>query len=95
MAQAALLADQIPRQLTFKHTVQVWLFWYRRGGATTAGACLHAVLVLITEPRVGLRPGRIEPRALKRRANAYPLLTKPRKQARAAVREHGHAKKQR
>jgi hypothetical protein len=32
---------------------------------------------------------------LKRRANAYPLLTKPRKQARAEVREHGHPKKQR
>jgi hypothetical protein len=95
MAQAALLADQIPRQLSFKHTVQVWLSWYRRGGATTDGVCLHAVLVLIAEPRVGLRPGRIEPRALKRRANAYPLLTKPRKQARAEVREHGHPKKQR
>ena len=25
MAQAALLADQIPRQLSFKHTVQIWL----------------------------------------------------------------------
>lgn len=37
--------------------------------------------------------GRIEPRALKRRANAYPLLTKPRKEARAEVREHGHRKK--
>ena len=51
--------------------------------------------VLIAERRVGLRPGRIEPRALKRRANAYPLLTKPRTQARAEVREHGHPKKQR
>ena len=95
MAQAALLADQIPRQLSFKQTVQVWLSWYRRGGATTDGVCLHAVLVLIAEPRVGLRPGRIEPRALKRRGNAYPLLTKPRTQARAEVREHGHPKKQR
>jgi hypothetical protein len=32
---------------------------------------------------------------LKRRANAYPLLTQPRKAARAEVREHGHPKKQR
>jgi len=95
MAQAALLADQIPRQLSFKHTVQVWLSWHQRGGATADGVCLHAVLSLIAEPRVGLRPGRIEPRALKRRANAYPLLTKPRKAARAEVLEHGHPKKQR
>jgi hypothetical protein len=95
MAQAALLADQVPRQLSFKHTVQVWLSWQQRGGATSDGVCILAVLSLIAEPRVGLRPGRIEPRALKRRANAYPLLTKPRKAARAEVREHGHPKKQR
>jgi hypothetical protein len=95
MAQSALLADQVPRQLSFKHTVQVWLSWQQRGGATPDGVCVLAVLSLIAEPRVGLRPGRIEPRALKRRANAYPLLTKPRKAARAEVREHGHPKKQR
>ena len=49
---------------------------------------------LITEPRVGLRPGRVEPRALKRRPKAYPLLTKPRKRpkrrfARMATRKNG------
>ena len=32
MAQSALLADQIPRQLSFKHSVQVWLAWQQRGG---------------------------------------------------------------
>lgn len=95
MAQAALLADQIPRQLSFKHTVQIWLSWQQRGGATRDAVSVNALLVLIAEPRVGLRPGRIEPRALKRRSKAYPLLTKPRKEARAEVREHGHPKKQR
>lgn len=95
MAQAALLADQIPRQLSFKHTVQVWLSWQQRGAPTGDGVCTHAVLVLIAEPRVGLRPGRIEPRALKRRANNFPLMTKPRTEARAEVREQGHPKKQR
>ena len=93
MAQAALLADQVPRQLSFKHTVQVWLSWQQRGATTSDGVCLLAVLSLIAEPRVGPRPGRIEPRALKRRSNAYPLLTKPRKDARAEVSEHGHPKK--
>jgi hypothetical protein len=95
MAPAVLLVDQIPRQLSFKHTVQVWLSWQQRGGPTGDGVCIHALLVLIAEPRVGLRPGRIEPRAIKRRANNFPLMTKPRKEARAEVREHGHPKKQR
>jgi len=92
MAQAALLADQIPRQLSFKHTVQIWLSWQQRGGPTHDGVAIHALLVLIAEPRVGLRPGRIEPRAMKRRPKKFPLLTKPRQQARAEVLEHGHPK---
>lgn len=95
MAQAALLADQIPRQLSFKHTVQIWLAWQQRGGATHDAVSVHALLVLIAEPRVGLRPGRVEPRALKRRLKAFPLLTKPRKEARKAILANGHPKKQR
>jgi hypothetical protein len=95
MAQAALLADQIPRQLSFKHTVQIWLSWQQRGGRTHDAVSINAVLVMIAEPRVGLRPGRVEPRALKRRTNQYPLLTEPREEARTEVREYGHPKKQR
>jgi hypothetical protein len=95
MAQAALLADQIPRQLSFKHTVQIWMAWQQHGCGTHDAACIHALLVLIAEPRVGLRPGRIEPRALKRRPKPFPLLTKPRHTAREEVRENGHPKKQR
>lgn len=95
MAQAALLTDQIPRQLSFKHTVQVWLSWQQRGGSTHDAVSVNAILTLIGKPRVGLRPGRVEPRALKRRTNRFPLLTQPREEARAEVREHGHTKKQR
>lgn len=95
MAQAALLADQIPRQLSFKHTVQIWISWQSRGGGTHDAVRIHALLVLIAEPRVGLRPGRIEPRALKRRLKSYPLLTKPRRLAQEEVRQNGHPKKQR
>ncbi len=95
MAQAALLADQIPRQLSFKHTVQLWISWQSRGGGTHDAVCIHALLVLIAEPRVGLRPGRIEPRALKRRLKSYPLLTKPRRLAQEEVRQNRHPKKQR
>ena len=94
MAQAALLADQVPRQLSFKHTVQVWISWHARGGASYDGALIHGLLLLIAEPRVGLRPGRLEPRQRKRRNNTYPLMTKPRSEAREEVRLNGHPKKQ-
>ena len=95
MAQAALLSDQIPRQLSFKHTVQIWMAWQQRGGQTHDAVSIHALLLLIAEPRVGLRPGRIEPRALKRRPKQFWLLTKPRQVAREEVRQNGHPKKQR
>jgi hypothetical protein len=95
MAQAALLADQIPRQLSFKHTVQIWVAWQQRGGAMHDAVSINALLILIAEPRVGLRPGRIEPRAVKRRPKPFPLLTQSRQAARQAIRENGHPKKQR
>jgi hypothetical protein len=95
MAQAAWLSDQIPRQLSFKHTVQIWMAWQQRGGQTHDAVAIHTLLLLISEPRVGLRPGRIEPRVLKRRPKAFPLLTKPRPVAREEVRKNGHPKKQR
>jgi hypothetical protein len=95
MGQAALLADQIPRQLSFKHTVQIWIAWQQRGGGDHDAVSITALLVLIAEPRVGLRPGRIEPRARKRRPKPFPLLTKPRQEAREEVRSNGHPKKQR
>lgn len=93
MAQSALLADQLPRQLSFKHSVQIWLAWQQRGGDSEEGVTLNALLVLIAGPRVGRRPGRIEPRALKRRPKPFPLLMQPRKAAQQHVREHGHPKK--
>ncbi len=95
MAQAALLADQIPRQLSFKHTVQIWIAWQQHGGGTHDAVSINALLVLIAEPRVGLRPGRLEPRALKRRPKPFPLLTKPREVAREEIQKNGHPKKQR
>jgi hypothetical protein len=68
MARAALLADQIPCQLSFKHTVHIWIAWQQRAGSTDDAVVLHGLPILITQPRVGLRPGRLEPRARKQRA---------------------------
>ena len=93
MAQAALLADILPRQLSFKHTLQLWMAWSQHS-ATTEHETNQAVLfVLISQRKIGNRPGRIEPRAVKRRPKPFPLLMKPREKARAEVRKNGHPKK--
>ena len=93
MAQDALLADTNPRQLSFKHTLQLWIAW-RQNGAGSYGDSQRATLfILIAQQRVGNRPGRIEPHAMKRRPKPFPLLTKSRSIAREDVRKYGHPKK--
>ncbi|MCC6202689.1 MAG: transposase [Gammaproteobacteria bacterium] len=92
MAQAALLADRLPRALSFKHTVQLWLAWNQRA-PDSDDMQLSVLFVLIAQQRVGDRPGRVEPRAIKRRPKPYPLLTNRRLEARAHIRLHGHPKK--
>lgn len=89
MAQAASLADRLPSTLSFKHTLQLWISWDHHAG-TDRDEKLEGLFLLIAEQRVGHRPGRIEPRAVKRRAKPFALLTKPRALARAEVRAHGH-----
>ena len=93
MAQAALLADRLPRQLSFKHAVQLWIAWDRHANGTAHDYKLYGLFVLIAQQQVGDRPGRIEPRAIKRRSKTYPLLTKPREIAKADIRKYGHPKK--
>jgi hypothetical protein len=53
----------------------------------------EGLLTLVAEQTVGNRPGRIEPRAIKRRPKPYPLLTQARAAAREKVRKQGHPKK--
>ena len=91
MAQSALLADIKPRNLSFKHCVQLWLAWRQRYPLTDE-LDYRQLFKLMSQQRVGNRPGRIEPRAVKRRPKAYPLLTKPRNEARQHVLEYGHPK---
>ncbi len=93
MAQAATLAECLPRALSFKHTLQLWIAWDHHGFGTEQNDKLYGLFVLIAEQRVGNRPGRIEPRAIKRRPKPYPLLTKPRALAREEIRRHGHPRK--
>jgi hypothetical protein len=92
MAQAASLARVRPRDLSFKHCLQLWLSWVHRTCSIDMDM-YPALFNLIAQQRVGKRPGRVEPRALKRRPKPYPLLTKPRPIARQQVLEFGHPKK--
>lgn len=85
MAQSALLADINPRSISFKHSLQSWLF-YLHNSRWLIEENLEFLFQVMVQQRVGNRPGRIEPRAVKRRPKAYPLLTKPRAQARGGGR---------
>lgn len=93
MAQAALLADCLPRQLSFKHTLQVWIAWGHCRISTADTSKIGDIFILIAQQKVGDRPGRIEPRAIKRRPKPFPLLTVPRDLAQVHVARHGHPRK--
>ena len=88
MAQAACNAGIDPRELSFKHTVQLWTEWVSRGLSATKDC--GRLFTLIAQCRVGHRPGRIEPRMRKRRPKPYPWLKVPRAHARRQVQRHGH-----
>lgn len=91
MAQAATKAAVHPRTLSFKHTVQLWSEWITRGLCHRTSTSIDLLFTLIGQLRVGNRPGRIEPRARKRRPKPYPWLKIPRHQARQQIAAHGHA----
>ena len=92
MSKSALLADILPRQISFKHTVQLWIAW-RQGGWEKNDALFSGLLILIAQNQVGNRPGRIESRAIKRRPKPMPLLMQPRAIAQANILKNGHPKK--
>ena len=82
MGQAAYMADVLPRQLSFKAALQMLrafeenLRYCPRGRLSVQHACLIAG---IAQCRLPHRPGRVEPRAVKRRPKPRRLLTTPRK----------------
>lgn len=88
MCEAAFIKKLNPRQISFKGAMQamnsfrfVWIYNHGVAGKIIYGLMLDQ----ISEIRVGDRPGRIEPRAIKRRPRQYDLLTVPRAVARAAL----------
>ena len=88
MAQAAHNAGVHPRELSFKHTVQMWTAWSTHAPHVLAQP--NDLFRLIAQLTVGNRPNRIEPRARKRRPKSFPWLKVPRATARRQVRRYGH-----
>lgn len=92
MAQSALWMDIAPRQLSFKHCLQLWSVSVQYMNLSNDEE-LTILFLLMAQQRVGNRPGRIEPRAVKRRPKPLALLTKPRALAREQIRKDGHPKR--
>jgi len=93
MAQTAKKFSLKIRNISFKNTLQIWNAVSSK--FKDAIQIIKNFLFLIAGHQVGKRPGRVEPRARKRRASAYSLLMVPRHIAKARVLKKGHPPKQR
>jgi len=92
-AAAALLHGKQPRQISFTATCQyVLASWMSHSCGLIPAAQLvpHCLTMLrqIAACQVANRPGRLEPRVLKRRRHGYKLMQKPRETLRAELRKH-------
>jgi hypothetical protein len=88
MAQAAALTMLLPRQLSFKGALQQLRAFernLRHRKCASVGQALDALLIGIAHLKLPIRPGRVEPRALKRRGKNLPFLTRPRTEERARL----------
>jgi IS4 transposase len=90
MAQAALEAGIHPRELSFKHTLQLWTQWTSVHRTSCTDEHRADLFRLIAQLKVGKRPGRIDPRECKRRPKSTRWLKVPREQARQQIRLHSH-----
>ena len=93
MVRAALQAGICPRQLSFTgalQTVNGFAPALVLAEAALQTALLEALWVSVAAHRVGKRPNRVEPRAVKRRPKAHKLLRVPRQKARKQL-EMGRA----
>jgi hypothetical protein len=88
MATAALLADVLPRSLSFagaKRLLCTFADQLRRTASDKVGTLIATVTACIATLKLPYRPDRIEPRAKKRRPKKLPLLTVPRQVARDLI----------
>jgi hypothetical protein len=88
MAQAAALHGVMPRKLSFtaaKNHIHNFAPHLRTASEADRRRIETELLRVIAGCRVGNRPGRKEPRAVKKRQQKYSYLTKPRAQARKGL----------
>ena len=91
MAQSCSRADMLPREISFKATVQILeafqpLITTQRGGGSATRVMLYEqVMDAIAVHQVGNRPGRIEPRLRKRRFKKYDYMMKPRNETKRQI----------
>ena len=88
LAQAAILNNKIPRQLSFKSAVQLIIQATKQLIVLTGillNNALQALFKAIASTPVGLQKRKNQPRAIKRRPKPYPLLMIPRLEACATV----------
>jgi hypothetical protein len=88
MLQSAQGSGISPRRLSFTAGMQAiaasWLVVVLSNDSVAA-SLIEVALANLTGYIIGNRPGRVEPRAIKRRPKPHDLLTKPRDQARAEL----------
>jgi hypothetical protein len=89
MAQAAKENGLRPREISFKGAQQTLAAFADRlvhsKDEMHTYELYHQLLTAIAAHRVGDRPGRVEPRARKRRRKQYPRLMKPRRETRSQL----------
>ena len=88
MLQSAQGSGKSPRHLSFSAALQAIAASWQvivLSGDSVATRLVDAELENLADHLVGNRPGRVEPRAVKRRPKPHDLLTKPRDQARAEL----------
>lgn len=89
MATAAVVHERTPRTISFAgalQTVSGMMTYASILDSAALPAFVDQKLASIASHRVGNRPNRIEPRAVKRRPKNQQLLTRPREEARAMLR---------
>jgi putative transposase len=88
IATSAAIHQKQPRQLGFTRACQSilasWML-FATGACREARRMYDMMLAQIAANEVANRPGRIEPRVLKRRRHRYPLMQRPRAQLQAEL----------
>ena len=88
MARAAAATDVLARALSFKGALQLLLAFQqhlRWAGKVSAETMITHLLGAISQMVLPIRPGRVEPHAIKRRPKPHKLLTVPRQIAREQI----------